>query len=467
MQKEPSSKLVLERRIAGLLARRNDYRGALEIAERIARENPKSVDCRELLAGLLADSGDPSNATRAQQMYAALVKEFPDNATYRQNLGRVNYLRADFAAALIALTEALRLNPSSVPTRRLLVQTAFAMGSYDRVLRSADEVLTLNPRDSEIRLTRAIALNRLGINGQARAELMRLVADTPDYVPAQLELALLDLAANRIDRAEAVFRRYYRPGLDDLRPLDGLGQVLVRRGKIDEAIRLLEKERGVSPYPSRIDSILGDVAQRVNRPKVAVAAFQRMVEATNSAFAWTRLSGAQLANGDAVAALASSRRAVEIDPRDAATQSALAAAAFAADDIRTSVTALTAALQIKPNDPGVQNNLAFGLAEQGENLVEAARLADSAVRAQPSNLLFADTQAWVALKRGNREAAVQSLESLVKKLPDNGTIRYHRAAALAAIGEDKLARAEFEQAIALGLAPRDRATATKFVVAAK
>ncbi len=102
-----------------------------------------------------------------------------------------------------------------------------------------------------------------------------------------------------------------------------------------------------------------------------------------------------------------------------------------------------------PDDVTAANNLAWILAEQGEDLDRALALAKNAYRHRRSSAAFADTLGWVHIRRGDGESAVYVLVQAVGLAPDNPTYHYHLGLAHRLAGAPDKARAAFARAVEL------------------
>jgi Flp pilus assembly protein TadD len=83
------------------------------------------------------------------------------------------------------------------------------------------------------------------------------------------------------------------------------------------------------------------------------------------------------------------------------------------------------ALKADPNNETAGNNLAFILAEQGQDLTTALGYAQIARRKQPDNPAIADTLGWVHYKMGNFLLARDQLQFAVGKDPARAQFQYH------------------------------------------
>jgi Flp pilus assembly protein TadD len=83
------------------------------------------------------------------------------------------------------------------------------------------------------------------------------------------------------------------------------------------------------------------------------------------------------------------------------------------------------ALQLDPNDAAAANNLAYIMVEGGQNVDVALNLAQTARRNAPNSPQTADTLAWVYYAKQDYSAARDLLETATKDAPDDASIHYH------------------------------------------
>jgi len=97
------------------------------------------------------------------------------------------------------------------------------------------------------------------------------------------------------------------------------------------------------------------------------------------------------------------------------------------------------------------NNLAYLLAQTGDSLDEALKLARKAVSQAPNNPAFLDTLGYVYLKRDQNDDALDIFDHLIRKYPDDPACAYHTGMAWYQKGDR--ARAKTLLAHALELRP--------------
>jgi Flp pilus assembly protein TadD len=102
-----------------------------------------------------------------------------------------------------------------------------------------------------------------------------------------------------------------------------------------------------------------------------------------------------------------------------------------------------------PNAAAAANNLAWLLAETGENLDLAMHLAENARRQFPDSAEIIDTIGWIHYKRGTSSVAVVHFEQCIEKQPKNALFHFHLGMAHAHRGDDAKARVALERALSL------------------
>jgi tetratricopeptide (TPR) repeat protein len=82
------------------------------------------------------------------------------------------------------------------------------------------------------------------------------------------------------------------------------------------------------------------------------------------------------------------------------------------------------ALKLKPDDIMVLNNYAYYLAEQGQELKKAEKMAKIVVAKEQSNTTYLDTYAWVLFKSGKLREAQKIMETVIKSSGKQDAVWY-------------------------------------------
>ena len=94
------------------------------------------------------------------------------------------------------------------------------------------------------------------------------------------------------------------------------------------------------------------------------------------------------------------------------------------DSVKT-VECYERALEINPINSGTLNNYAYYLAQRGEDLDRAERMAALALKDLPDNANFIDTYAWVYFAKKDYEKALLYIKSAVEKDEDNHLLEHY------------------------------------------
>jgi tetratricopeptide (TPR) repeat protein len=109
-------------------------------------------------------------------------------------------------------------------------------------------------------------------------------------------------------------------------------------------------------------------------------------------------------------------------------------------------TDLLAALQLRPDDPGLLNYLAFSWADQGVNLDRARTMLERAIQLVPDDGAIVDSLGWVMYRSGDYDEAIKQLERAVALDANDATINDHLGDAYWRAGRQLEAKTQWEKA---------------------
>jgi tetratricopeptide (TPR) repeat protein len=107
---------------------------------------------------------------------------------------------------------------------------------------------------------------------------------------------------------------------------------------------------------------------------------------------------------------------------------------------------LLAALQLRPDDPGLLNYLAFSWADLGVNLDRARTMLERAVQLVPDDGAIVDSLGWCMYRSGDYDEAIKQLERAVSLDANDATINDHLGDAYWRAGRQIEARSQWEKA---------------------
>jgi tetratricopeptide (TPR) repeat protein len=201
----------------------------------------------------------------------------------------------------------------------------------------------------------------------------------------------------------------------------------------------------------------GDLLVELGEEAAARAVFEAALEADpESGPLLAGLGQLEQRVGNAEAALGLFERALAAHPGDPDYTYLAASARIALGRTEEGASELRALLRRNPDHLAACNDLAWLLAERGEDLDLALALAKRAARLDPRPEVL-DTLGWVHLKRGEVEAAIAAFQRALAAKPGFSTARYHLGLALVQRGDEGAAGQAFRAALDSGPFPESEA----------
>ncbi len=441
-------KVLYQKRIVRTLIAQGRRDQAIEQLTTDLKENPADLDSLAAHAILLRESKDPKNLELAISEMNEILAKASNNAVVRYNLGLAYLAKGDAKSARAQLTESAKLAPMYLQPRLALAELAQQTRNYSDTIRIADEILAIDPANGDGKLWHAAGLLGNKDYQQAGRELAALLREQPDSLSANLHMAALETDEKKYKDAEARYFRLYKPGQRDLRPLEGLIQLYTGQQQPDKALKLLDEELKLAPESRSVHLLVAATAMRAGKLDLATQQYEWVrSKDPNSKEAVVSLGDIYRLKGDLKSALSSYQKARELAPNDPRILDSIAFLETASGQHTEAIVNLRKQLAVNPEDTTAMNNLAYELAELGTDLEQASALAEKAQRKAPNNPGIADTLSWVYIRRGLNGSAVQILNGLVKKYPDEPEFRYHLGVAL--LQEGKAGEAKTQLNLAL------------------
>ncbi len=462
---------ALEAAEAALSVDGNDESARLRKAELLVDlgirrgESERLAEGRAIVQAILASSPDsPEGHFVGAKL--DLAEGRPDDATValRKALDvRPDWPQAHFllASALVlegdrqqARAEALRsveLDADFVEARRLLTRIHAELGEHDLAVEEARRILRQNPDDRAMRIVMAQSLVHLGKLDQARAELESVpLEDRASEV--HFALARIDMmqGRNEFARAKLLAALEERPEHPEI--LESLLRVEASLGQIDRFLQRIAEAAESRPDKASLVRLHGLALLLAKQGREGEAKLRRAIELDpNDLAAYQALAQLLMSTRRVEESIQTYQRAVESRPDSAPLRFTLGTLLEGSGRAEEAIEQYEAAIAVDPRLAVAKNNLAYLLAEGGNDLDRALDLAQEAKRELPDNPNSADTLGWVLYKKGIPEAAVGYLREAEAGFPpdhrDLGVVRYHLALAYEAQGEPSQARETLERAL--------------------
>ncbi len=426
--------------------------GEMDRAEEIARSLDEPTYAKLLRGRMLLVKGD---AEGALALFEQGTRAWPNNAGARYLAGIAALRLGDFERAASELREAIRVDVKATEASRVLARLHYQRGHYADAVRFSRMAVRRRGSDlSEVLTIAARSFTSLEQYENARSAIEALGRLPGREAASVVELAELE---RRSSGPAAAVRAIDASGLDLTDPsnavvLRQLAEQLFAADRASDALTRIDAVVAKSPDAADFHAIRGSTLLRLGRAADARAAFERALELDpENGMSYAGLATVVASQDDRKRAVELFDKAAELEPEQDDFRFAAAQLTRDAGDVEEAERRLRDLVRRSPGHAGARNNLAWMLAEKGQNLDLALALAQEARRLDRSPDVL-DTLGWVRLKRGETSAAVVALEQAVAAGAD-ASIRYRLGVALRKAGDDERAREMLQAAIEAGAFP--------------
>ncbi|MDH3211548.1 MAG: tetratricopeptide repeat protein [Myxococcales bacterium] len=432
--------------------------GELDRADEVANALNEPTYARLIRGRILLERGDAKGALEA---FDAGIRHWPNNAGARYLAGLAARELGDYERAMSELREAIRADQAATDAALVLASIHFARGEYGLAASFVNTYLR-NPGVTQREyalLLGARTLTQMGEYERARRSLKALSEVTSSQQKVALQNAEIDRAESGPAAAAASIEN---SGFDLLDPenadlLRAWADYLVQANRGETA--LVKAEAGAKRHPdsSLHHEIRANLLARLGRTEEARVAFEKSLELDpGNASATGGLATLAANRGDLAAGIEGFDRAAELAGDDLVYAYSAAQLTLMSGDKAGAEARLREIVRRDPGQAGARNDLAWLLAERGQDLDLALSLAEAARRIDPSPEIL-DTLGYVHLKRGESTAAVAAFEKALEADADAPSIRYRLATALDQAGDSQRAREMLQLALAAGTFPEAEA----------
>jgi tetratricopeptide (TPR) repeat protein len=343
--------------------------------------------------------------------------------------------------AILALDEALRLNPGWESAALLKGQALSRQGQEAEVQKFWQGFLERNPKAAQVRLAYAKLLAKTGRYTEARGEFQSLLAAAPHNPEFQFALGILAMQMNDPDGAEQYLGKALEQGYHDESLVRMyLGQVNEGRQRYEKALDwYLKIERGEQYFDARLKAAV--VLGKLNRVDEGRALLRAVEPEAESEAAQIVQAEAQLLRearryDEALAVL---DEALERSPdaADLIYDHAMIADKLGRLDI--SEADLRRLIALQPDHAHAYNALGYTLVDRTDRLDEGVALLKKALELRPDDPFILDSMGWAHFKARRLDEAVNLLRRAFHARPDP-EIAAHLGEALWHKGEREEAR---------------------------
>ncbi len=429
------------RSAAQMLAAQGDYQSFLKAVEYLSPSPGETSSAADLSlrAFLLGSRPDVASARQALDALQELKNLRALSTDERLLLSQVYERTGNWGAVRDELLAMLNQPNAAATTYTMLIEMLIRRNAVESAvpwLQKLESFARTNPL-----LVATVAAHVASVQGnseQAAARMMRLLpTERPlpkDKIESLHMVADLLTQMEQYDHAEKLWREYVEYNPD--RSLE-LASFLAKRGKVDEALQLVEQRRKTDSAVMVLK--VADAAARQRIHPLTANQIQQVEQ-------WFQ-------------------RAMRDDPDSVPLQILWADfldSQSRYDEVEKVYRGVLARTDVPPKDrAGVANNLAFALAVRGHNLDEALKLSDSTVSYLGPIAEALDTRGLIYLAKGDTKQAIRDLTDAVSVLDPQAVTYFHLAMAQAAAKDSYSARHSLDRAQELklnldDLSPLDR-----------
>lgn len=390
---------------------------------------------------------------KAIALYQEMLDRFgPLWDVYAQLLSLFSSL-GKFAEATNVARSMLEIDPGNYELRRTLASLYIRLGDRDEALSVYRELLERDPHDIEVRAAIAHVYLLQQQYERAAEQLEAVLRSDSLSVETQLRFgqyfgSFLQKDSTVAPYAFTIFEKIRQNYPNDWRPYWFLG--IIAGVMHNDSAAISNLERVIRLEPSNPDgwvyyaSIFLDRSDYRRAVEILEEAATRVPDEARIYFLLGISHHRLKQNEDAAGAL---ERAVELDPRNINTLSALALVYDELKRYEDSDRIYEEALKIDSTNHLILNNYGYSLAERGEQLERALEMAKEAVRQQPENSSYLDTIGWVYFKLGNYEEAERFILKAIKHDDSNPVVLEHMGDVYARLGKKDKALEYWQKAL--------------------
>jgi tetratricopeptide (TPR) repeat protein len=340
----------------------------------------------------------------------------------------------------------LRLNPALLQVRIDLAASLIR----DKFPQAALDLLNQTPQDQKGTLAILVQRNwaYLGLARMAEArkgvDLALATSRTPDLL---LQDAILKVEAKRFPESRQSVHELLGKNPEDLRALRVLVGSYMAQKQERAAIDEVRAHAASHPKSANLQYFLGDLLLQTGDKAGAKQALAA-AKAINPNYAPADMSLAQvdLLQSNWKDARQELNTILSAKGENMLARQWLGMLEAAAGDQAAAIADFRQVISSQPNNALVFNNLAYLLAESGNQTEEPLKYAERAVELDPNNPEFEDTLGWVLYRRAVYDLSVKHLEASVSKKP-TALRNYHLAMAYKKAGKDERGRAALNIAL--------------------
>ena len=440
LQKKFPENPVIANLLGGAYLGKKDLANARKSFEAALSLQPDYLPAAMLLSRLDLQAND---AEAARNRFRAMLAANPKNVGAIIALASIDRATGNVKGYAELLESARTEDSKALAPRLLLIRHYLLTGNPTRALDIATEASTIEPKHPDV-------LNALGEAHSANGDKVNAVstyAELASVVPlsqlAQYRLAMAYLARDDYLAAEVPLKRALRLKPDYLDAEVALALLEYRAGRYDDLLRLAREIQRQYPKLPTGFTLEGDGWMAQQKFAAAETAYEKAFTRSKSDGLAMKLHAASSQTGRAKEANEKILRWLREHPADTAVRLYLADVYVKGRQYPPAIGLYQQVLQQDPKNLLALNNLATLYRQQNDP--RALEHLEQSYKLKPDSATIAGNLGWLLVESGQVDRGVELLSKAAVQAPDNPEIGYHLAAALAKSGKKAQARRELER----------------------
>lgn len=453
---------------------KKEWAKALAAVDSLEKKQPNLPLPHNLRGTIFVSKGDKAQARQSFEKALSLDPTFFPAA---MNLARIDIQDKDFAAArkrfdsilsqdktnqqamlaiaglefdakhekemLEWLNKAAVAHPTAIVPRAMLAQHYLQKKDPSRALIFAREAFTANPEHGDALELLGITQMAAGEKDNALATFGKWAALTPNHPRAQVRLGSALELLKKPEAARSAYQKALTIKPDLLDAQVALVRLEFQAGRKAEAMKLVQQIQKQNPGSPMGYLLEGDLLYADKHYDKAVGKFEQAHRLGKSNEAVVRIHATLTKVGKEREAEGTLLQWLKENPQDQVVRTYLADAYLKQKQYKLATEQYQILQTQMPSSVIVLNNLAWAYQQLGDK--RALSVAEQANKLAPDNTVVADTLGWILLDAGQVARALPLLQNAFSKHPDNQSIHYHFAVALARNNERARAQSELER----------------------
>jgi tetratricopeptide (TPR) repeat protein len=399
------------------------YEDARKAYQRVLELDPDQKEIYLRLGALYLEEEDLENA---YEVYEGLVERFPDSYVGHFFLGKIHAERGELEAAEKKFRTTLDLEPDLEEPQFELLSIYETQGKNQKIIRIYQDILEEEPENIRAEMGLGYFYHSIGMTRSAEKLLTRVGEQSRSNEEVIRTLIQLYIDPKKYEAAVIILEGMLKgaPDSSDLHYVAG-----VAYDGINDEERMLHHLKQVKPDSRFYQNAVVHIAflyQENGQVRKAIDFLEGVIRKVPDNTDFYIYLGAFYEEIEEYAkAEAALKKGLEADPDNPRIYFRLGVVYDKWDRKADSIEIMKKVIELDPKNANALNYLGYTYADMGENLDEAERLIQEALKYKPDDGYILDSMGWVYYQKGEYEKALAYLEKAVDLVSDDPIILEH------------------------------------------